>query len=121
LWVISLAGAALTIGASLFLLDPAPRHRASHKVAGTAQTPGFTVAALPAVSGQLIVTSLQSKGPAERAGLRVGDLLTAVDRHPVRSVREADRYLKAKTGSAVPLRIVRDHTVRTIFLPQPAR
>ena len=119
--MIPLAGAALVVGASLFLVEPTPRHRASPKVAGTAQAPGFTVAVMPSAGGPLVITSLQSKGPAERAGLRVGDRLAAVDRYPVRSVREADRYLKANARSAVQLRIVRDHTVRTISLPQPAR
>jgi S1-C subfamily serine protease len=121
LWLIPLTGTALTIGASLLLLDPPPRHRAPHKVYEASQSPGFTLAASPLGRGQLVVTSLQSNGAADRAGLRVGDRLTGVNRHLVSSVREADRYITANRRSSVRLRIVRDHKVRSIFLPQPAR
>jgi S1-C subfamily serine protease len=121
IWLIPLAGAALTIGAALILPGSAPRHQAPAGSEGPAQVAGFTVAAMPPADGQLVVTSLQSKGQAERAGVRVGDRLEAVNRHRVRSARAADRYLKANARLGVELRIVRDHTVRTISLPQPAR
>jgi S1-C subfamily serine protease len=73
-------------------------------------------------SGRMVV-SVTPGGPAERAGLRLGDVLLAIDgesvsgQHALRAFVRADRI-----GSAVEIRLMREGTVRSTTLtiaPQP--
>jgi S1-C subfamily serine protease len=75
-------------------------------------------------SGRMVV-SITPGGPAELAGLRLGDVLLAIDgqsvsgQHGLRSFVGADRV-----GSSVDLRLIRDGTVRNTALtiaPLPER
>jgi len=68
----------------------------------------------PAPSG-LAVSAVESKSPAEQAGLRVGDRIARVNEKPVRSAFELNRELIAKAGNQlVTLGLERDHKIVTL-------
>src|SRR5262249_57110515 len=46
-----------------------------------------------AVSSGILVVSLESNGPAERAGLKEGDVIIAYGKHPVSSIDNLHRLL----------------------------
>jgi membrane-associated protease RseP (regulator of RpoE activity) len=57
--------------------------------------------------GGVLITSVRSGSPAERAGLHAGDVIIAVDDRNVRTVRDFTRALAGKEGD-VSLTIVRN-------------
>jgi serine protease Do len=64
----------------------------------------------------VVVTRVTEDGPADRAGVRRGDLVIEVNRKPVRSVEELDGAVgKIKTGELALLRIRRRD--QALFLP----
>jgi len=83
---------------------------------------GITVEEMkPGQSGRLkfqtgvLVTEVTSGSPAERAGLRRGDIIREINRKPVKHVRDFERLTKELTPkSPVLLLLVRGNT--TIFL-----
>ena len=54
------------------------------------------------------ITLIASRGPAARAGLRVGDRLTHIDGHPITSTEGARRLGAVKPGQKVRLTVTRD-------------
>ena len=44
---------------------------------------------------RVVVTSLRSRGPADRSGIKVGDMLDAVASRPVSSLTEAQRLIQS--------------------------
>jgi len=60
----------------------------------------------------VVVLGVSSRSPAERLGLRRGDLVVAVNDRPVKEVQELDRVLRAANGDWV-LSIRRDDQVLT--------
>ena len=63
----------------------------------------------------VLVTEVRSSSPAERAGLRRGDIIREINRKPVKHVRDFERLTKELTPkSPVLLLLVRGNT--TIFL-----
>ena len=83
------------------------------------------------VQGRLLVTRVSPEGPADRAGVRTGDIILAVGAEAVHSQAEFYRKLwsRGEAGSDIPLRIlqgsdVREVTVRSMdrldyFRPKP--
>jgi S1-C subfamily serine protease len=83
------------------------------------------------VQGRLLVTRVSPDGPADRAGVRTGDIILAVGAEAVHSQAEFYRSLwsRGEAGSEIPLRIlqgsdVREVTVRSMdridyFRPKP--
>ena len=68
---------------------------------------------LPAASGA-IVMSVDSDSAAEAAGLRAGDVIVAVDGHPVSDTRDLiARVSSAAPGTHTELKIFRDGTEQT--------
>jgi S1-C subfamily serine protease len=63
----------------------------------------------------LIVTSLAHRGPAERAGVRIGDVVTAVAGEPVATLDAADRA-GAKAPPPVRLSIARGGVAHDVAL-----
>jgi serine protease Do len=56
-----------------------------------------------------LVASLEPGGPAERAGVRPGDVITQFNGQPVESGRDLSRAVAAiKPGSQVPVTVIRD-------------
>jgi hypothetical protein len=70
------------------------------------QFPGFTALNVSPPHTGLVVTSLQSHGPAERAGLEVGDDIIAINTSPVRSIEDASVVLRQTTTSALLLHLL---------------
>jgi serine protease Do len=62
----------------------------------------------------LLVTSVSEDGPAAKAGLKAGDVITEVEGAPVESVSDLIRELNRKTEGDVSLTIIRDKSQRTI-------
>lgn len=54
------------------------------------------------------ITLIASRGPAARAGLRIGDRLTHIDGHAITSVEGARRLGAVKPGQKVRLTVTRD-------------
>ena len=56
----------------------------------------------------VLVARVDQGSPAQRNGLRAGDVITAVNRKPVRSVEELSRAMQDATG-AIALNIFRNN------------
>jgi S1-C subfamily serine protease len=62
-----------------------------------------------AVTSGILVISLEAEGPAQRAGLRVGDVIVACGGHPVAGIDELHRLLtEEQVGAKVELTLLRD-------------
>lgn len=62
----------------------------------------------------LLVTSVSENSPAARAGLRAGDVLTAVDSNQISSAGDLVRALGSRNEGDVRLTVVRDRNSREI-------
>ncbi|WP_421736210.1 S1C family serine protease [Caulobacter sp.] len=63
------------------------------------------------IGTHVVVVGVSPKGPAARAELRAGDVILAVDGHPVSDLTEFYTRLWAlgPAGATVPLRVLREH------------
>ena len=84
---------------------------------GHANHPSFGLQAqtIPNVSGEgaassgLFVTAVDPGGPAERAGIRVGDVITMIDGQPAAGVADLEKAaLTRQAGDTVPITYTRD-------------
>jgi len=66
--------------------------------------------------GGLLITSVTENSPAAKAGLKAGDVITAVDGEKVDSSGEVTRAINKKEEGEVTLTIIRDRSSRTITL-----
>jgi membrane-associated protease RseP (regulator of RpoE activity) len=66
--------------------------------------------------GGLLITSVNENSPAAKAGLRAGDVITAVDGEKVASSGDVVRAINKKQDGDVTLTIIRDRNSRTITL-----
>src|SRR5262249_11640055 len=78
-----------------------------------------------AKDGGVLITSVSEDSPAAKAGLKAGDVITAIDGEKVTSSGDVSRAINKKEDGQVSLTIIRDHSTRTITLtpekkPQPA-
>src|SRR5713226_3612403 len=64
--------------------------------------------------GGLLITSVNDNSPAAKAGLKAGDVITAVDGERVTSPGDVSRAISKKEDGPVSLTIIRDHNTRTI-------
>ena len=62
----------------------------------------------------ILISRILRGTPAERAGLRVGDLIVAVDGHPIDDSRNLVRELDDLVGTTFPVRIVREKKAVTV-------
>jgi S1-C subfamily serine protease len=70
-----------------------------------------------AVRDHVVIAGLLGDGPGERAGLKAGDVVVAVDGHDVLDRRSLYQHLWAhRSGEDVALRIVRGRELRTIVV-----
>ena len=77
---------------------------------------------LPAGQRGVVVASVKQGSPAEEAGLKAGDLLSAVGNHPVTTLREAVDALRSadQPGAAIALRVMRDGQNAFVALRVPS-
>lgn len=100
-----MTAAFLATGAASFYFAFEHNHpAASVEVAN--HIPGLTLDKAPLPEAGLVVTSLQSAGPAEQAGLAVGDDVLAVDQRPVSSIGEVRDVLQHHQERTVQLLVL---------------
>jgi len=74
------------------------------------------------VSDGLLVASVDTDSSAARAGLKAGDVITAVGGRDVRSAAEVTRELRrAEPGTNMELRVTRDRKPVTVTIPVAER
>jgi serine protease Do len=64
--------------------------------------------------GGLLITSVNENSPAAKAGLKAGDVITAVDGEKVTSAGDISRAISKKEDGPVSLTIIRDRNTQTI-------
>jgi membrane-associated protease RseP (regulator of RpoE activity) len=69
-----------------------------------------------AKDGGVLITSVTDNSPAAKAGLKAGDVITAIDGEKVDSSGDITRALNKKQEGEVSLTILRDHASRNIVL-----
>ncbi len=63
----------------------------------------------------VLISEVVSKSPADKAGLRQGDVIVAYNRKPVTDAYEISRLVaQTKPGTTVPIRIIRDGHEKTL-------
>ncbi len=77
---------------------------------------------LPESAQGALVTDVQPGSPAQRAGLRQGDVVTGVGARSVTSPEEAAASIRAaaREGKGLALRVLRDAQARYVAVPGPA-
>jgi serine protease Do len=98
--------------------------RGSDSSKGEHALTGITVENIPNQSGRLgrskaqsgvVVTDIEVNSPAERAGLRVGDIIREINRNPVKDVRDFERLTNQLNPNAAVLLLLNRGNA-TIFL-----
>ena len=72
-------------------------------------------------SGVALITAVVQAGPAAKAGLRPGDVITKIDRHAVTSRADLNARLAERTpGSVVSLTVLREKSARVVKVQSTA-
>jgi len=66
--------------------------------------------------GGLLITSVNENSPAAKAGLKAGDVITAVDGEKVTSSGDIVRAINKKQDGDITLTVVSNHSTRTVTL-----
>jgi serine protease Do len=66
--------------------------------------------------GGALITSVSDNSPASKAGLKAGDVITAIDGEKVTAPGDITKALNKKETGDVTLTIMRDHNQRTVTL-----
>lgn len=74
-----------------------------------------------AKDGGVLISSVTENSPAAKAGLKAGDVITAVDGEKVDSSGDVSRVINKKQEGEVSLTILRDHNTRTVTLTPEKR
>lgn len=74
-----------------------------------------------AKDGGVLITSVTENSPAAKAGLKAGDVITAIDGEKVDSSGDVSRVINKKQEGEVSLTILRDHSTRTVNLTPEKR
>jgi C-terminal processing protease CtpA/Prc len=69
----------------------------------------------------VLVTAVTDDGPAAKAGLRAGDVITAVDGEAVDSSGDISRAINRKKDGDVTLTVIRNKSQQTLGRPQVGR
>jgi len=69
----------------------------------------------------LVVTGLQTDGPAERAGVILGDVLLSLDDEPVQSIADLQAALEDRAQRAISLRLLRAGVSQELTVTPSAR
>lgn len=64
--------------------------------------------------GGVLITSVNDNSPAAKAGLKAGDVITAIDGEKVTSAGDVSRAINKKEDGEVTLTVLRDHNSRTV-------
>jgi C-terminal processing protease CtpA/Prc len=74
-----------------------------------------------AKDGGVLITSVTENSPAAKAGLKAGDVITAIDGEKVDTSGDVSRVINKKQEGEVSLTILRDHNSRTVNLTPEKR
>jgi serine protease Do len=66
--------------------------------------------------GGALITSVTDNSPAAKAGLKAGDVITAIDGEKVTAPGDITKGLNKKETGDITLTIIRDHNTRTVTL-----
>ena len=92
-------------------------HTGSYRRIGIAtQTLTKQLADYFGVSEGILVTSVTDNSPAAKAGLKAGDVITAVDGEKVASPGDISRAIGKKQDGPVTLTVVRDRSTRSVIV-----
>jgi len=69
-----------------------------------------------AKDGGVLITTVTENSPAAKAGLKAGDVITAVDGEKVDSSGDITRAINKKQEGEISLTVLRDHNARTVNL-----
>jgi C-terminal processing protease CtpA/Prc len=69
-----------------------------------------------AKDGGVLITSVNDNSPAAKAGLKAGDVITAIDGEKVDSTGDLARAINKKEDGAVTLTVITNHSARTVTL-----
>ena len=69
-----------------------------------------------AKDGGVLITSVNDNSPAAKAGLKAGDVITAVDGEKITSSGDISRALNKKQDGEVSLTFIRDHSTHSVTL-----
>lgn len=64
----------------------------------------------------VLITSVNENGPAQKAGLKAGDVITAIEGNRIEKVSDLMRELNRKESGEVTLTVIRDKSQRTFKL-----
>lgn len=67
----------------------------------------------------VLITTVREDSPAEKGGLKAGDVILAVDGEEIESARDVSRMVRDADPGPVALRILRDRDERTITVDLP--
>lgn len=88
---------------------------AAHRRIGVStQTLTKQLAGYFGVTDGVLISSVSENSPAAKAGLKAGDVITAIDGEKVSSPGDISRALNKKESGDVSLTVVRDRSTRTI-------
>jgi serine protease Do len=87
---------------------------ATRRIGVTTDALGKQLADYFGVTHGLLVSSVEANSPAERAGLKAGDIVTEADGQKVEDSDDLTRALSAKEEGEVTLTVVRDRKQRTV-------
>jgi len=91
---------------------------------GMSSTPARLPSALADSAGQrvaLVLTGLQPDGPAESAGLLLGDVLLALDGEPLESIADLQAALEERADKTVPVRLFRAGVAQELLVALSGR
>ncbi|MEI9953009.1 MAG: S1C family serine protease [Pseudomonadota bacterium] len=91
---------------------------------GVSSTPARLPQALAESAGQrvgLVVTGLSPEGPAQAAGLLLGDVLLGLDGERLESIADLQAALEERANRAVPLRLLRAGALQELAVTPSAR
>jgi serine protease Do len=86
----------------------------SRRLGVTTSTLGKQLADYFGVPHGVLISSVEANSPADKAGLKAGDIVTEIDGKQVDDADDLVRGLGAKNEGEVTLTVVRDHNRRTV-------
>jgi membrane-associated protease RseP (regulator of RpoE activity) len=86
----------------------------SRRIGVTTQPLGKQLADYFGVAHGVLVASVEANGPADKAGLKAGDVVTEADGKQIEDVEDLAGALSAKEEGEVTLTVVRDRKQRTV-------
>jgi serine protease Do len=69
-----------------------------------------------AKDGGVLITSVSENTPAAKAGLKAGDVITAIDGEKVDSSGDITRAINKKQEGEISLTVIRDHSTKSVTL-----